>query len=200
MAKLILTKSGTFIQEMTLVKERTTIGRRAHNDLVINNLAVSGEHAVIITIYNDSFLEDLNSTNGTHVNGLPISKHFLQHNDVIQMARYKLLYQVDAEDVSKNPQPKAFPMPRPDAMLTVLSGSSVGREMALTKVLTTIGRPGLQVAIITRRPHGYELTHVEGKTYTRVNNMSLSDGAHVLKDGDVIDIGGTQMRFSWTAV
>ncbi|AMO97243.1 FHA domain protein [Collimonas fungivorans] len=199
MAKIILTKGGTVIQEMTLTKERTTIGRRAHNDMVIDNLAISGEHAVIITIYNDSFLEDLNSTNGTQVNGHPVTKHFLQHNDVIQMARYKLLYQVDTDEEIKDNRPKMFPVPRPDATITVLDGPSAGKEMLLTKVLTTIGRPGIQVAIVTRRPHGYELTHVEGSTYTRVNDTPLSAGARALKDEDVIDIAGTLMRFSWKA-
>ncbi|MFC5474652.1 FHA domain-containing protein [Paraherbaspirillum soli] len=199
MAKIILTKGGTVLQEMTLTKERTTIGRRAHNDLVIDNLAISGEHAVIITIYNDSFLEDLNSTNGTQINGHPVTKHFLQHNDVIQMARYKLLYVVESDQEIKDSRPKIFPAPRPDAIITMLDGPSAGKEMMLTKVLTTIGRPGIQVAIVTRRPQGYELTHVEGKTHTRVNDIPVSTGARQLKDDDVIDIAGTLMRFSWKA-
>lgn len=199
MAKIILTKGGNVVQEMTLNKERTTIGRRPHNDLVIDNLAISGEHAVIITIYNDSFLEDLNSTNGTQVNGHPVTKHFLQHNDVIQMAKYKLVYVVDSDQDMKDSRPKMFPMPRPDAVITVLDGPSAGKTMLLTKVLTTIGRPGVQVAIVTRRPHGYELTHVEGSTYTRINGAPLNAGARPLRDEDVIDIAGTTMRFSWSA-
>ncbi|PUA16280.1 FHA domain-containing protein [Glaciimonas sp. PCH181] len=200
MAKIILTKGGNVVQEMALHKERTTIGRRPHNDLVIDNPAISGEHAAIITVYNDSFLEDLNSTNGTQVNGHPITKHFLQHNDVIQMADYKLVYLVDSDQDIKDSRPKMFPIPRPDAVITVLDGASCGKTMLLTKVLTTIGRPGIQVAIVTRRPHGYELTHVEGNIYTRVNGVPLSVGARPLQDGDIIDIAGTTMKFSWNPV
>lgn len=200
MAKIILTKGGSVVQELALHKERTTIGRRPHNDLVIDHPAISGEHAAIITVYNDSFLEDLNSTNGTQVNGHLITKHFLQHNDVIHMAEYKLVYLVDSDQDIKDSRPKMFPIPRPDAVITVLDGSSCGKTMLLTKVLTTIGRPGIQVAIVTRRPHGYELTHVEGNTYTRVNGVPLSIGARPLQDGDIIDIAGTTMKFSWNPV
>src|SRR5690348_4624384 len=92
MAKLILSLDGMVIREYPLTKERTTLGRKPHNDIVIDNLAISGEHAMIMTILNDSFLEDLGSTNGTIVNGQPIKKHFLQNNDVIELGKYKLKY------------------------------------------------------------------------------------------------------------
>src|ERR671914_2255228 len=96
MAKLILSMDGLVLKEIPLTKERTTIGRKPHNDIQIDNLAVSGEHAVIVTILNDSFLEDLGSTNGTVVNGNPIKKHFLQNNDVIELGKYKLKFIGDA--------------------------------------------------------------------------------------------------------
>ncbi|HEX6690876.1 MAG TPA: FHA domain-containing protein, partial [Burkholderiales bacterium] len=92
MAKLILSMDGLVLKEIPLAKERTTIGRKPHNDIQIDNLAVSGEHAVIVTILNDSFLEDLGSTNGTVVNGNAIKKHFLQNNDVIELGKYKLKF------------------------------------------------------------------------------------------------------------
>src|ERR1700704_5740310 len=92
MAKLILSMDGLVLKEISLTKERTTIGRKPHNDIQIDNLAVSGEHAVIVTILNDSFLEDLGSTNGTVVNGNPIKKHFLQNNDVIELGKYKMKF------------------------------------------------------------------------------------------------------------
>ncbi|HXZ52401.1 MAG TPA: FHA domain-containing protein [Burkholderiales bacterium] len=96
MAKLILSMDGLVLKEIPLVKERTTIGRKPHNDIQIDNLAVSGEHAVIVTIMNDSFLEDLGSTNGTMVNGNSVKKHFLQGNDVIELGKYKLKYIAEA--------------------------------------------------------------------------------------------------------
>ena len=77
---------GAVLKEYPLNKERTTIGRKPHNDVVIDNLAVSSEHAAIVTILNDSFLEDLDSTNGLTVNGTATKKHFLQNNDLIEMA------------------------------------------------------------------------------------------------------------------
>jgi len=89
-AKLILSLDGVVIKEYPLNKERMTIGRKAHNDIAIDNLAVSGEHAAIVTILHDSFLEDLDSTNGLEVNGKPTKKHFLQNNDVIEIGKYKL--------------------------------------------------------------------------------------------------------------
>src|SRR6185436_6080920 len=92
MAKLILSLDGQVIKEFTLTKERSTIGRKPHNDIQIDNLAVSGEHAIIMTILNDSFLEDLGSTNGTLVNGQSVKKHFLQSNDTIEIGKYKLKY------------------------------------------------------------------------------------------------------------
>src|SRR5438477_5874296 len=103
MAKLILSLDGMVIREYPLTKERTTLGRKPHNDIVIDNLAISGEHAMIMTILNDSFLEDLGSTNGTLVNGQPIKKHFLQNNDVVELGKYKLKYVTEATAAQASP-------------------------------------------------------------------------------------------------
>src|SRR5437764_2727973 len=95
MAKLVLfLPDGTTI-DVPLERERTTLGRRSDNDICLPNLAVSGEHAVVVTILGDSFLEDLKSTNGTLVNGEPIAKHFLRDRDEIDIGRHKLIYCVD---------------------------------------------------------------------------------------------------------
>ncbi|MBL8381827.1 MAG: FHA domain-containing protein [Burkholderiales bacterium] len=237
MAKLILSMDGLVLKEITLTKERTTIGRKPHNDIQIDNLAVSGEHAVIVTILNDSFLEDLGSTNGTLVNGAPIKKHFLQPNDVIELGKYKLKYineqpkAAAAADFEKTmvlrpgsmPRPApvaaAAPAAAPAAMATaamqaaapvappppaaparqgaiqLLSGANVGKELLLTKALTTLGKPGVQVAVITRRPQGYFITHVEGANFPIVNGKTLDAQAHPLNDHDVVEIAGTKMEF-----
>ena len=232
MAKLILSMDGLVLKEITLTKERTTIGRKPHNDIQIDNLAVSGEHAVIVTILNDSFLEDLGSTNGTLVNGQPIKKHFLQPNDVIELGKYKLKYineapkAAAAADFEKTMvlRPGTMPKPAPapvqasaaPAMATaaiaaapapvaaaparqgaiqLLSGANVGKELLLTKALTTLGKPGVQVAVITRRPQGYFITHVEGANFPVVNGKTLDAQAHPLNDHDVIEIAGTKMEF-----
>ena len=237
MAKLILSMDGLVLKEISLSKERTTIGRKAHNDIQIDNLAVSGEHGVIVTILNDSFLEDLGSTNGTLVNGQPIKKHFLQPNDVIELGKYKLKYINEAPKVAAaadfektmvlrpgsmpKPSPAAAPAaaPKSDSDMTqknpgaapaaaapaatparqgaiqLLSGANVGKELILTKALTTLGKPGVQVAVITRRPQGFFITHVEGASFPVVNGKALDAQAHPLNDHDVIEIAGTKMEF-----
>jgi pSer/pThr/pTyr-binding forkhead associated (FHA) protein len=254
MAKLILSLEGSVIREVTLDKERVTIGRKAQNDIQIENLAVSGEHACIVTILNDSFLEDLGSTNGTLVNGNQIKKHILQNNDVIEIGKYKLKYVGDApvagqtsvEDFEKTmvmrapkvAAPRAFgdtqgtqgvhtqgggpsapvlttpprapaaapppppPPPRPAAQegqamaaIQILTGPGAGKELELTKNLTTLGKPGVQVAVITRRPQGHFITHVEGGNYPVINGKVLDAQAHPLNDHDVVEIAGVKMEF-----
>ncbi|HMJ49034.1 MAG TPA: FHA domain-containing protein [Burkholderiales bacterium] len=370
MAKLILSMDNLVMKEIPLSKERTTIGRKPSNDIQIDNLAVSGEHAVIVTILNDSFLEDLGSTNGTFVNGNMVKKHFLQNNDVIELGKYKLKYISEqpsqaaggnyektvvihpkpgfrtgegiiqqlqtaeqpqpmdtipdaaiaaklaaeakavehkqaageaksaaemkptemrqtsemqaapelkpvadvkpfievkpaveakpaaetkpaaemklgaglkpaaearikpaelkptaevkpavevkpvvevkpaAEDKPKPATPKpavAMAERRPSTTaevksprlgsIQILTGPSAGKELDLTKSLTTLGKPGVQVAVITRRPQGYFITHVEGATFPLLNGKALDAQAHALNDHDIIELGGIKMEF-----
>lgn len=230
MAKLILSMDGLVLKEIPLNKERLSIGRKPHNDIQIDNLAISGDHAVVVTILADSFLEDLNSTNGTLVNGQPIKKHFLRNNDIIELGKYKLKYLADlqasvaASDFERNaairsgqlkmpselqlepgdtitrssvglssvPKP---PSPLPGAAIQLLNGPNAGKELELTKTLTTLGKPGLQVAVIAKRPHGFFITHVEGRQFPVVNGRSLDAQAYPLGDHDVIEIAGVKMEF-----
>jgi predicted component of type VI protein secretion system len=199
-----------------------SIGRKPSNDIQIDNLAISGEHAAVVTILNDSFLEDLNSTNGTLVNGQPAKKHFLKNGDVIELGKYKLKYvvdpapQLDANDFEQAAMPAAASAAvnsagvatpadpsspaAPYAALVcgavqVLNGANAGRQLELTKTLTTLGKPGVQVAVIARRPHGYFITHVEGAQYPRVNGQAIDAQAHALADHDVVEIAGIKMEF-----
>lgn len=264
MAKLILSMDGLVLKEIPLTKERTTIGRKPHNDIQIDNLAISGEHAVIVTILNDSFLEDLNSTNGTYINGQSVKKHFLQNGDVIELGKYRLKYvsevvQQAAADFEKTmvlrpdmmrktaeqaaskgfgdtqtsmksaeaaPQPVPPPAAHvehtstspgmqaaahaapqaapaaelPGAAIQILTGANAGKELALTKTLTTLGKPGVQVAVIARRPHGYFITHVEGATFPVVSGHTLeASKPHPLNDHDIIELGGVKMEFFFKA-
>ena len=261
-AKLILSMDGVVLKEYPLNKERMTIGRKSHNDIVIDNLAVSGEHAAIVTILHDSFLEDLDSTNGLEVNGIPTKKHFLQNNDLIEIGKYKLKYindqttQANAADFEKtmvlrapvkqaapqvekgdatasfmrtqtnanatqsadvvektgkfdirppvapaapatkpvSPAIAAAPMPQA-AAVQILTGPNAGKELELVKNLTTLGKPGVQVAVLTRRPHGHFITHVEGANHPMVNGVTLGDHPHQLNDHDVIELAGIKMEF-----
>ena len=268
MARLILSLDSQVLAEYNMSKERYTIGRLPDNDVRIDNPAVSGHHSLIINILNDSFLEDLNSTNGTYVNGKLIKKHALQHGDVITIGHHQLRFsdqqvsepeqdefektmvipasKQNAEQLAKAEQaaeaavskrqesapaerddlkvemppgpkpaepqeeprahiqtttgidPSAAPNALPLAKLQVLSGSFAGRELELTKALTTLGRPGVQVAAITRRAEGYFVVHVEsGKDgdYPLVNGKPIGPQARKLRDNDVLQLAGVKMGF-----
>jgi pSer/pThr/pTyr-binding forkhead associated (FHA) protein len=189
---------GLVLKEIGLDKERMTIGRRPSNDIQIDNLAISGEHAAVVTILDDSFLEDLNSTNGTLVNGQPIKKHFLKNGDVVELGKYKLKYIVEVAPQPIHDFEKGAPPPEEAStvgIIQVLNGGKAGHALELTKTLTTLGKPGRQVAVIAHRAEGYFLTHVEGKSFPIVNGQTLDVQAYPLKDHDVIEIGGIKMEF-----
>ncbi len=222
MARLILSMDGLVLKEIPLNKERVTIGRRPHNDIQIDNLAISGDHAVIVTILDTSFLEDLDSTNGTLVNGQPVKKHVLKANDVIDLNKYRLKYMTDslpsnAFDAEKTggftssaTQAKAFSetqitVPRPppadslalpSVSIRLLNGPNSGKILDLHKTLTTLGKPGVQVAVIARRPEGVFVTHVEGGDFPTVNGVSISGDAYPLNDSDVVEIAGIRMALT----
>ncbi len=283
MARLILSLDNQVLAEYNMTKERYTIGRLPDNDVRIDNPAVSGHHSLIINILNDSFLEDLNSTNGTYVNGKLIKKHALQHGDVITIGHHQLRFsdqqapeteqdefektmvipageqnaaqlakaeaaaekaaaaavsepadkavvrdevasavKLDPEEaaalddapVRAAPKPamsetiatatatgiglENAPNALPLAKLQVLSGAFAGRELELTKALTTLGRPGVQVAAITRRAEGYYIVHVEsGKEddFPLVNGKPIGAQARKLSDNDVVQLAGVKMGF-----
>ncbi|MFZ5555422.1 MAG: FHA domain-containing protein [Pseudomonadota bacterium] len=216
---------GLVLKEFPLDKERVTIGRKETNDIHIDNLAVSGNHAVIVTILNDSFLEDLNSTNGTLVNGKQVQKHFLQDGDVVEIGKYKLKYvneqvsdarHTDYEKtmVLRKPAaaaagPGAAAVPSvsaaapakpaaggvPVAAIQVLTGPSTGRELEIHKSLTTLGKPGHQVAVIAKRPHGYFITHVEGGQNPVINGEAIGTHPRRLMDHDIIELAGVKLEF-----
>ena len=340
MARLILSLDSQVLAEYNMSKERYTIGRLPDNDVRIDNPAVSGHHSLIINILNDSFLEDLNSTNGTYVNGKLIKKHALQNGDVITIGHHQLRFsdepaqeteqdefektmvipagQQDADQLARaeaaadaavaergdaggadaaaspsarervdvkvdmpeieekarpedmlpasamedepvqpaepdvgegavaeapgesaaeseperEPEPEAEPEPAPSprpthtetivddgkahtetaagidpaqaptalplAKLQVLSGTFAGRELELTKALTTLGRPGVQVAAISRRKEGYFVVHVESGEdggSPLVNGEPIGPQAKKLQDNDVVQIAGVKMGF-----
>ncbi len=201
MAKIILSKDGKVVLEMTLRKERVTIGRRPHNDIVINDPAVSAEHAVIVALELDSFLEDLNSTNGTKVNGQPVKKHFLQNEDVIELAQYRITYLEGSHVRDGNLTDRAT---KPEdassgasqvARIRMLTGASAGREIILNKPITTIGKPAWQIVAIMLQPQGYSIAHVEGENCLMINDVLIGVKSYQLAHGDVIDLPGARMQF-----
>jgi predicted component of type VI protein secretion system len=233
MGKLVVSLDGVVIKEVQITKDKTTLGRRPYNDIVIDNLAVSGEHAVLQMVGADVFIEDLNSTNGTYINGKAIKKQLLTHNDTVEIGKYKIKFLVDesgeyektmimrpgssaaaghgvpptqpAPTYASTPSsfgglgaaspPPPPPVPTQPASIKVLNGAAAGREVSLTKVVTTVGKPGVQVASITKRPNGYAFAHVEGATRPSINGVPLVGDSVPLRNGDVIELAGTQMQF-----
>ncbi len=245
MAKLILSLDGMVLREFKLEKNTVTIGRKPHNDLQIDNLAVSGEHARLSMIGADVFLEDLDSTNGTQVNGQPVKRQLLQDGDLVELGKYKLKFMAEGaakaaagapqEDFEKTmvirpggvkpTAPAALPAAAPGATpsyragdtvmelppaaapaaapaaearaaaIKVLSGANAGKALDLVKNLTSLGKPGVQVAIITKRPTGYFITHVEGPSRPLVNGRQIGVQAEELSDKDVIELAGVKMEF-----
>ncbi len=240
MAKLVLSLNGVVQGEYPLNKERISLGRKPDNDIQVDNLAVSGKHALVITILDDSFLEDLGSTNGTYVNGKLIKKHALRDGDVVGIGKHELKYvnehaTADDEDFEKTmiirpgsasaavaaakaaeeagveaeaaagnatqggtPAPVASGMPL--GKLQVLNGPIAGKELELTKALITLGKPGVQVAVISRRPQGYFLTHIEGdgqnNNFPVVNGTAIGPQAYTMENGDIVELAGIKMEFS----
>ena len=216
MPKMIVSIDGVVIKEVQLTKDRTSLGRRPYNDIVIDNLAVSGEHAVLQMSGNEVYLEDLNSTNGTYVNGKAVKKLLLQNSDTVEIGKYKIKYVNEAQPAGFEktmiikagsaglvaPPAGAAPAAAPaeaganlTAAIKVMSGAAAGREVALVKVVTTIGKPGVAVAAITKRPQGFVVAHVEGTGKPTLNGAPIGAEPVILKNGDMLELAGTQMQF-----
>ena len=237
MSQLVISLDGRKIADIELSKERITIGRHPNSDIVLkDDKAVSGRHAAIITIMKDSFLEDLDSTNGTMVNGRQVGKHPLSNGDTIQIGRHTLKYEGEeteydddfektmilkpseiiaatsnaqaatnapaaAPDSAKPAAPAAAPAQPARPMMgkiVVDSGPNAGKELKLTKALTTLGKPGVQVAAITKRADAYYVVHVSpagSANRPKVNGEMIAAQARKLASGDKLEIAGTVMKF-----
>ena len=223
MPSLIISIEGTVVKEIALTKQRTTLGRRPHNDIVMENLAVSGEHAALILEGDAVTLEDLNSTNGTFINGFPVKRQVLAEKDLIQIGKYKIRYEQDQQepseplaaagasailnssfsDFSANTMPAALNPSvtggnklMDQAALLILNGTSAGQKVPLIKVVTTLGKPGVAVASITHKHHGFVLTLVEGESSSlKLNGQELGAATVQLANGDMVDLAGARIQF-----
>ena len=230
MAKIILNLNGNLQGEIELAKDRMTIGRKAENDIPIDNKAVSGLHALILSVLDESIIEDLGSTNGTYINGKLVKKQTLKHDDIIGIGKHELkfinehandneeyeetlLNSNDAQNTSfpddkdtENPSRAAETstpdiMNMPNGKLHILNGPIAGKELILSKALVTLGKPGIQIAVISRRPQGYFLTHIEGnkdgeQVFPEVNGDSIGAKAYTLKNNDILELAGIKMEFT----
>jgi FHA domain len=217
MTKIIVSLDGNVIKVFILNKYRMTLGRRPYNDIVVDNLAVSGEHAALQVIGRDYFIEDLNSTNGTYINGQKIKRQILKNNDDIEIGKYSIKYVLDAVRmklpsatneaelptaqavdalVDRNlPQFEQTRFAEAYAAVKILSGASTGKELPLVKVVTTIGKSGDAVIAITKRPQSYMVSLVEGAVRPSLNGVTFGIDAVPLKNGDLFELAGTAMQF-----
>jgi hypothetical protein len=213
MPRMIVSIDGVVIKEVQLTKERTTLGRRPYNDIVIDNLAVSGEHAVIHMNGADVEIEDLGSTNGTYVNARAVKRQELRNGDTVEVGKYKIRFmnEIEGHNFEKTMifKPGMVPpigaaarpattAPAPlqiSAVIRVMSGAAAGREVSLQKVVTTIGKPGVAVASITKRHQGFVLAHVEGPDMPVLNGAPIGTTPVPLKNGDRLELAGTEMQF-----
>ena len=215
MPRMIVSIDSVVIKEVELTKERTTLGRRPYNDIVIDILAVSGEHAVIHMTDDGVEIEDVGSTNGTYVNAKAVTRQELRNGDIVEVGKYKIrfLQEAEGENFEKTmlvkpgmvspsmvaPRAAAAATPQAavplSAVIRVMSGAAAGREVALLKVVTTIGKPGVAVASITKRHQGHVLAHVEGPDRPLLNGTPMGEAPVSLKHGDRITLAGTEMQF-----
>ena len=225
MAKLVLSKGGSVLHQCFLDKDRIGVGRDAHNHVVVDDPAVAGEHAAITTIGNDHILQDLRTASGTVVNGNRVDRHILQHGDVIELGSFYLRYlnprvssAIDlertmliaglygaADDAGHESGPPAAEARVPSAQpgrvrfgkgrVKILAGKRAGSIVELDRVVATLGKRGDRLAVLTRRPHGYFITHVEGRRYPRVNGQSVGKEARMLQSGDIIEVANEKLEF-----
>ena len=190
MAKVVVVFNGQVQKEVSIDRARLNIGRRPGNDLVLDHLAVSGRHAAIDTTSEGTYVLDLGSTNGTSVNGQPIKKHLLQHDDVIELGKYQLKFVVEVDNYQVSPDETLKV-----GKIKVLNGSNAGKEMILSKPVTTLGSPGILVVSIAREGNRFKISFVEGKVFPKINGETTDARPRILVHGDEIDLSGTKMEF-----
>ena len=202
MAKLVISLNGMSVRDYPLQAGRITVGRNSGNDIVLNEPVVSGEHAAI-QLEPEPTITDLNSTNGTRVNGSAVTKSILQHNDVIRIGSHELRFvDVGVQDFAATmvlqAEPEAPKEQQPVAALKILNGPRSGELMRIEKKRTALGKPGVQVAVILHTPDGYELLPVvlaDVELSTRVNGELLRAEPCLLQDGDEIAIANARLTF-----
>lgn len=204
MPQLIASVKGVEVKHVYLTKDRTTLGRKSGNDIVLDTMVVSGQHCAFDLVgVADVYLEDLGSTNGTYVNDHMVkARTKLNDGDVIAIGPYRIKYlQASGEPTSTFGETQAFMAgdsqfaQQLHASFEVINGSSAGLEVPVVKAVTTFGRPGVAVVSVAHRRNGFFVTHLAGDQTPLLNGRALGTDAVMLSDQDILDLAGTQMRF-----
>jgi hypothetical protein len=227
MAKLVLSSGGAIVDQWFLDDARVTVGRAAANRIVVDDPAVDERCAAIVSVGHDYILESLGNA-GVPVNGKPLARHILQHNDVIELGQFHLRFvdskassEIDLErtmlipglapgagllgsagtDKGEITQDLHVPSSRatrtrfPRGRVKWLQGPHGREARTLDRVVATFGTPGEALAVITRRPHGFYVTHVEGEKYPRVNGDPIGREPRHLMTGDIVEVGKERIEF-----
>lgn len=199
MPQLIATVKGVEVKHVYLHKDRTTLGRKAGNDIVLDTMVVSGTHCAFDLVgVADVYLEDLGSTNGTYVNDRMVKERTrLNDGDVIAIGQYRIKYLQASEEPSSFGGTQQFMGDQLllQAMFTIENGSSAGLEVPVVKAVTTFGKPGVSVVSVANRRGGYFVTFLGGTSAPLINGDALGSDPLQLRDQDVLELAGTRMRF-----
>jgi hypothetical protein len=203
MPQLIASVEGVEIKHVYLQKDRTTLGRKPDNDIVFDNLVVSGHHCMFeLKGLADVYIEDLHSTNGTYVNGKMVLRQRLHDGEVISIGNFRIQYLATSERPSTFSETAAMkidasgqPARLPHAVFQVLNGSSEGLEMPVVKAVTTFGKPGVSVVAVSHRRDGYYVAYLDGDTKPALNGKPIGELAVMLMNNDVLELAGTRMLF-----
>jgi pSer/pThr/pTyr-binding forkhead associated (FHA) protein len=195
-ARLVISQGDALMQVVTIDKDAMTIGRRPYNDICLDDLTVSGEHAVVRTINGERFILDLNSRNGSAVNSITVEKQLLVDGDIIDIGAFRLKFVIERQNPLLDRLDKGQPLEATNAQVTQINGRSRGKVVSLSQPITSLGKAGAHVAAIAKRNGGFYLTHIEGLTVPLINGEPAGIGSHLLKEGDAIELGGTMYRFN----
>lgn len=191
MAKLIISREAQLVREVELGVGRITIGRHPHNDVVLAHPAASAHHAAVIWGSTGAALEDLGSSNGSFVNGKRVTQAVLADGDRVAIAGFQIEYSADSLAKSL-----AGTLSKAQGSIEVLNGANAGKRMSLVKPITTLGSPGVLVVVISRQLDGYYMARVQGDVVALLNGQPVGTAPILLRDGDLLELTGTRMRFS----
>ena len=205
MPQLIATLDAVEIHHVHLKRDRTTLGRKPHNHIVLTDSAVSGEHCVFeLKGLADVFVQDLGSTNGTYINGQMVQRQQLQDGDIIAIGQVRIEYLTSNENAQESNRTTAMPLESykaavvagaRKACLKVLSGSSVGTEIPVVKAVGTFGTPGVALVAIAQRRQGYFVSCMEATITPTLTGVRLTDEPRLMADQDVLVLAGTTLQF-----
>jgi len=199
-SKLTLSFKGNVLRVFPVLEGEMYIGHDPSCTIHIDSLALQPRHAKVFTSGATTSISDLDTPEGTFVNGQKITEHELKDGELIQVGKHTLKFAFEESALPAAAREPDLPPPEPSApqrqgWLQILTGTNLGKTLSLSKPLTNLGKPGVATAVIARRNDGYFISHLEGKVPPQVGDESIADKTRKLEDGDIIQIGNVKMQF-----